>query len=191
MSTLDAAQLATLRTAINSEVDAEFVSYRTNGQTPLMTAWLNRPHASVKAWDAAADWQSIANAISFAQYTPSAAQTPTDIAGLCKLLTILIKLTVQQNMLLAHRDTLNARDTGNIDALLDTVTDIQSGNNGALRQPGGTSGVNAANQLVRPAKRGEVVFGGSDVVKGTVTAKMLTREGDITDSDISAALSLP
>lgn len=184
------AQLAALKAAIAAETDPTFTSYRTNGQTTLMAAWLNQPHATVKAWDAAADWQSIANAINFAQYTPSAAQTPTDTAGLCKLLTILVKLNVQQNMLLAHRDALNARDTGNIDALLDSVTDIQSGNNGALRHPGGASGVNVANQLVRAAKRGEVVFGGGDVTKGTVTAKMLAYEGDIADTDISAALAL-
>lgn len=38
---LSPAQLVVLRTAINAGTDPEFVGYRTNGQTTLMSAWFN------------------------------------------------------------------------------------------------------------------------------------------------------
>ena len=44
-------QLPALKAAILAETDQEFVGYRTNGQTPLMTAWLNKDASpATKAW---------------------------------------------------------------------------------------------------------------------------------------------
>lgn len=186
-SNLTAPQLALLKTAINSETDPEFVGYRTNGQPSLMAEWFNRNHASVKAWDANASWEAIQNAIDYAKYTPSVANMPTDTPGLCRLVGILIKLTVQQNMLIGMQSRVDATDGGTVDALLDTVIQVQSGASGATTSPGGASGVNVANALTRPATRAEAVFGGSDVVKGTVTAKVLSRQGPLNDEDIQAA----
>lgn len=48
---LTPAQLPVLKAAILAETDPAFVGYRTNGQTPLMTAWLNADKSpAVKAW---------------------------------------------------------------------------------------------------------------------------------------------
>lgn len=182
-------QLATLKAAILAETDPTFVGYRTNGQTTLMADWYNQPHATVKAWNRQAVWQDIANAIDFAKYTPSSANTPTDTAGTNRLLAILIKLAVQQNMLLMTQTSFDAVDTGNRAALMDTVTQVPSGASGNTVNPGGPQGSLVAAVITRPALRGEVVFGGTDVAEGSVTAKVLNREGQVTDTDISAALA--
>lgn len=185
---LTTAQLQTLKAAILAETDQEFAGYRANGQTGLMAQWLNGNHATVKAWDANASWEAVQNAIDYAKYTPSAANTPTDAAGTNRMLAILLKLAVQQNMLIGMQQRIDATDTGTVDALLDTVMAVPAGAGGALVAPGGASGVNVAAALTRPATRAEAIFGGQDVTKGTVTAKMLTRPGSITDADIGAAL---
>lgn len=189
-SSLSPSQLQSLRTAIDSETDPDFVTYRTNGQSSLMRDWFNSPHATVKAWDSNASWEAIQNAIEYAKYTPSTANIPIDTTGTNKLLAILIKLTVQQNMLIGMQQRLDATDSGTITALLDTVTGIPSGAGGSVVQPGGAQGGNVAAACTRPALRAEVVFGGSDVVNGGVTAKLLMRTGTITDLDIGAALEL-
>lgn len=183
------AQLAALKAAIAAETDPTFAGYRANGQTTLMASWFNQAHATVRAWSRAASWQDIANAIDFSKYTPTPANTPTDTPGTNRMLGILVKLAVQQNMLLMTQVSFDATDLGNIDALLDTVTQIPSGASGNTVNAAGVQGVNVAVQLTRAAKRGEAVFGGNDVTKGTVTAKQLAWEGDITDADISAALA--
>lgn len=185
--------LPALKTAINAENDAEFVVYRNNGQTTLMAGWYSKPHASVKAWNANANWRDIFDAIEGAKYTPSVANLSTqlDAGGTNRLLSNLCKLTLQQNMLLAMANTFDARDAGTIDAVLDSVTGIYSLQAANVVAPGGVAGVNVANKAARAANRGEAIFGGNDVIKGTVTAKILTWEGTLLDTDISAALSLP
>ena len=45
--------------------------------------------------------------------------------------------------------------------------------------------------LIRAAKRGEAIYGGTDVTKGGTTAKMLTYEGDITSAEVEIARELP
>lgn len=189
MTTLTAPQLQALKTAVNTETDPVFAGYRANGQNTLMADWFNQPHASVKAWDKNASWESIQNAIDYAKYTPAVANMPTDTAGLCRLMGILLKLMVQQNMLIGMQARVDGTDSGTVDALLDTVVQVQSGVGGAATSPGGSNGVNVANTLTRAALRGEAVFGGSDVTKGTVTAKVLAREGWLQDIDIAAAVA--
>lgn len=188
---LTEAQLPALRAAIDAETDPEFVVYRDNGQTGLMAGWFNGPHASVRAWNSRARWADIQGAIDYGKYTPAVANMPTDVAGTNRLLGILIKLTVQQNMLLGQAGMVDATDPGTVDAVIDSVTSIQSGVGGAATAPGGASGVNAAQQMTRAATRCEAVYGGSYMTKGTVTALVLAWEGTIGEQEIGAALALP
>ena len=103
-----------------------------------MADWYNLPHDSVKGWNKSAPWGPVYNSIDGAKYTPSlaAVAAATDATATKQLLVNLIKLTVQQNMLLALQN-VDARDSGNVDALLDTVTAVYtlSGNNTV--SPGG------------------------------------------------------
>lgn len=188
---LDASQLPALRAAIDAETDPEFVQYRGYGQTGLMAEWFNRASTFV-VWDSRAKWSDVQNAIDYAKYTPAVANMPTDVAGTNRLLGVLIKLTVQQNMLLGSRDGyLDARDPGVIDALVDTVTGVQSGVGGAVVAPGGASGASVAAAATRFASRVEALYPGGDMTKGTVTANLLAWEGQISEYDIGAALALP
>lgn len=191
MTTLSENQLIALKAAILAETDPTFATYRQNGQNGLMAAFLSAEHPAVKAWNKNASWEAVQNAIDYAKYTPAVANMPTDIPGLCRLAGILIKLTVQQNMLIGMQQRIDATDGGTVDALLDTVVQVQSGAAGAATAPGGANGVNVANQLIRPALKCEALFGGNDVTKGTVSAKVLSREGAISDIDVAAALQLP
>lgn len=185
-------QLPTLKAAIAAETDPAFVALRQSGATGAMADWYNQPHASVKGWNKSAPWGPVYNSIDGAKYTPSTAAVAaaTDATATKQLLVNLVKLTVQQNMLLALQ-TVDARDGGNVDALLDTVTAVYtlSGNNTV--SPGGASGVNVATQLTRPALKGEALYGGTDVTKGTVSAKILTYEGAVTNQNVIDALALP
>lgn len=187
---LTEAQLPALRAAIDAETDPEFAVYRANGQTGLMAGWYNGPHATARAWNSRARWADIQGAIDYGKYTPAVANVPTDVAGTNRLLGILIKLTVQQNMLLGQAGMVDATDAGTVDAVIDSVTGIQSGAAGAVTSPGGASGVNAAQQMTRAATRCEAIYGGTDMTKGTITAKVLAWEGTIGEQEIGAALAL-
>lgn len=84
---------------------------------------------------------------------------------------------------------IDARDDGNVDALIDTVTAVYTLSGSGTAAPGGASGVNVANRLARAARRGELVFGGTDRTDGTVTAKVLTWEGLLNADDIVQAIN--
>lgn len=182
-ATLTAVQLA-IKNGLIAEPTQSVIDAITGRNDSFLASWCNELHPSVKAWRATAPWLEVANVIDFAKYTPSAANLPVDITGLNKLMAILIKLTVQQNMALMMTAGVNAKDAGTMDALLDSVTAIPSGALGANTSPGGASGVNVATVLIRTATRGQVYAGGVDVTKGTVTAKVLVFEGRIETSDI-------
>lgn len=186
---MDASLYPALKTAILAETDPEFVGYRTNGQTTLMAGWLNTNHASELAWDADSAWASIFDAIDGSLYTPPAAQVQaaTDTVATKLLLCNLLKLTIQQNMLLAMQSA-DARRPDTRAAILDSVTGVYTLNAYNRTNPGGTSGGNVAASMVRPVRRGELIFGGATSTAGGITARTLTWEGFVTDSDISAAL---
>ncbi len=184
-------QRPTLKAAILAETDPTFVALRQANNEEGMAAWYRQAHPTIKAWDKAAPWRRVFNAIDPSKYTPATnnINTATDATATKQLLFVLVKLTVQQNMLLAFGPTIDARDSGNVDGVLDTVSAVYTLSGTTTAAPGGVGGVLAAQQLVRPALRGELVFGGSDMTKATsVVGKILTWEGEITAQDISDAL---
>lgn len=181
------AQIAVLKTAIFAETDPTFVALRNGGATAAMRDWYNQPHATVKKWLSAASWQSTMAVVDYSKYTPAPANIPTDIAGLCKLVAILIKLTVQQNMLLGFPQ-INAKDSGTISGVLDTAMQIPSGAAGANTNPGGTNGSLMAAQLNGPATKAQALFVASSPVFGGVTAALVSFDEQVTESDVVAAL---
>lgn len=191
---MDESLYPALKAGILAETDPEFVEYREAGSTGQMAIWLNKPHATVKAWNKDAKWSAVFNSIDASKYTPGVinVNAATDATATKQLLVTLVKLTVQQNMLLAFGQTIDARDSGNVDGVLDTVAGIYTLNGTATNSPGGSGGVLAAQQLVRPALRGEAIFGGTDMTKATtVTAKILAYEGQVSDNDVVQAVNLP
>ena len=185
-------QRPTLKAAILAETDPTFVALRQANNEEGMAAWYRQAHPSIKAWNKAARWQDVFNAIDPAKYTPpiSNINAATDATGTKQLLATMVKLTVQQNMLLALGQTIDARNSGIVDAVLDTVIGIYTMSGTSTNSPGGSGGLLAAQQLVRPALRGELVFGGTDMTKATsVVGKILNWEGEITAQDVSDALA--
>jgi hypothetical protein len=185
-------QRPTLKAAILAETDPAFVALRQANNEEGMAAWYRQSHPTIKAWDKAAPWRRVFNAIDPSKYTPPAANvnTANDATAAKQLLVAMVKLTVQQNMLLAFGQTIDARESGIVDAVLDSVIGIYTLSGTTTNAPGGNGGVLAAQQLVRPALQGELVFGGDDMTKATsVVGKILTWEGEITAQDISDALA--
>lgn len=183
--------LPVLQAAIAAETDPDFVDLRNAGATGAMAGWFNATHVTQRAWLSRADWSTVFDKIDGAKYTPSAANLATQLnaEGTNRLLSNLCKLTLQQNLLLAHQQGIDARDAGNVDALLDTVVGVYTLNGAAVTNPGGASGANVALDLTRLARRGELVFGGNDMTKGTVTSKLLVWEGSLSNDDIVQAIN--
>lgn len=158
---LTTAQLISLKAAISAETDSTFVLYRTNGQTTLMAAWFNgRKTPIAKAWNSAVEQ------ITSDEVTP----WPSF-----------------DSLTAGKRDSWRQffafpRDFSKL-AVRKWVTDVW----GAA-----TAASNAETILqagLRNITRAESVLGGSaTATTGTVTALRLDWEGDISDSDISAAL---
>jgi hypothetical protein len=188
---LTSAQIQTLKAAIAAETDAAFVINRTAGATAAMAEFFNTAHPSTKAWNKNAQWRPVFTAIDFTKYTPSVTATnaATDATATKQLLLNLVKLNVQQNLLIAYDGYFDARDGANVDGLLDSVTSVYTLSGTGTTSPGGASGVNVAQQLIRAATRGEAVFGGTDVVKATLSAKVLAWEGPITNEDVVIAFN--
>lgn len=166
-------QLADLKTAILSETDSEFVGYRNNGQTPLMAAWFNAPLAPTYY-------------VKRTSLSRHDILTATSDDGTTFSWAGGAYITRSQGERDAFREMFNS--TGTVNPSLATIqaafADIFSGAGGA----GNRAHITAMSR--RPCTRAERLYvAGGDGSKAN-PAKM-GFEGAITDSDISAALSLP
>jgi hypothetical protein len=182
------AEQATLKTAILAETDTTFVELRNGGATKAIADWYNQPHPSLRKWSSAAPWAGMQAVIDYSKYTPANANIPTDIAGLCKMVAILIKLTVQQNMLIGMA-SVNAKDVGTISGVLDTVTGIPAGAASAQVNPGGASGGLVAATMHLPATKAQALFVTSSPVFGGVTASLVSFDSLVQETDVVAALA--
>ena len=189
---MDASLYPALKAGILAQTDPVFVALRQAGSTGEMAIWLNQPHDTELAWRKAASWGPIFAAIDGSLYTPQPAQvTAANDATATKLLLVnLLKLTMQQNYLLAMQ-TVDATNTDARNALVDQVTNVYTLNGTNRTNPGGNGGADIAPHLARPALRGELIFGGQASITGGVTARVLSWEGQVTDNDVIQAVNLP
>lgn len=189
---MDESLYPALKAGILAETDPVFVALRQAGSTGEMAIWLNQPHATELAWRKAASWGLIFAAIDGSLYTPQPARVSAanDATATKLLLVNLLKLTMQQNYLLAMQ-TVDATNTDARDALVDQVTNVYTLEANNRTHPGGAGGADIAPHLARPALRGELIFGGPTSVTGGVTARVLAWEGQVTDNDVIQAVNLP
>jgi hypothetical protein len=160
---LTPAQLQTLRTAIDAETDPAFVTARTLGQTPTMTAWFN----------AASTFVVRRKRVQSSEIGP------------------VLNYVAVSNLTTGNRDratTFLMLNPENFEPTADVESYWDSTFSGAL----GGQGQATRDALValwrRAATRGEALY-----ATGTGTAiapGVLVFEGTISDADISAALSL-
>ena len=158
---LNSTQLQTLKAAIAAETDPTFVLCRANGQTTLMAAWFNGQRTPIaKAWNSAVD------PITSDQVTPWPAFDSLT-AG---------KRDSWKQFFAFPRDYSKG-------VIRKWITDVW----GAATAASSAETILTAG--LRNITRAESVLGGSaTATTGTVTALRLDWEGDISDSDISAAL---
>ena len=161
---LTTAQLQTLKAAILAETDPAFVAARTNGQTPLMTAFLNEDKSpSVKAWRT--------------DVPPEVSDEATPWANF----DTITQAGKRDSWLHAFMRYPRDYSKGSIRKW---ITDVW-GN--------ATAGSNAATILtdagLRNVTRAESILGGvATATTGTVVAIKLGWEGPLNDSDIGQAL---
>ena len=161
---MDAQQLQTLKAAILAETDPTFVEARTNGQTPLMTAFYNGlASPAVKAWRTAVPPEESDEATPWANFDT-------------------ITIAAKRDSYL-HAFMRYPRDYSRL-AVRKWITDVW-GN--------ATVGSNAATILtdagLRSITRAEAVLGGSaTATTNSVSAIKLAWVGPLTDADIGMAL---
>jgi hypothetical protein len=148
------------------------------------TAPASPPHV---VWGTAVPVGVISDAIDFASYTPNG--TIDGTAALTNRLLAAQTKQIALQLMLQGRESLNCSRARVRSGLLDAVTNLPTGNGGAIVSAGGTDGQRVMNAITRQATRGEKLFTQSAVTTGTVTANRLTYEGEINGDDISRALS--
>jgi hypothetical protein len=161
---LTIAQLQALKAGILAETDPTFVAYRTNGQTPLIAAWLNAAKVpNVKAWAKDVDPRDTDEATPWTQFDSitQAGRRDSWVHAFMRYPRDYRKASVRK-----------------------WVTDVW-GN--------ATAGSNSEAILVgagqRNITRAEAILGGSTSVSvNSVSALKLDWEGPLTDMDISAAM---
>jgi hypothetical protein len=94
-----------------------------------------------------------------------------------------------QNMTLG-RELIDASKPNIRAGIVDSVTALPAGVNGALVSAGGASGVNVATSMTRKANRIEKLFATVSETAGTVTANLLTLEGTLSFDDAQVVLEM-
>lgn len=157
-------QLATLKAAILAETDPTFVTYRTNGQTPLMAEWLNAAASpEVLAWRKGVPPQDSDEATPWVNF-----DNITQVGKRDSYVHAFMRYS---------RDYTKA-------SIRKWITDVW-GN--------ASAGSDAAAILLgagqRPITRVEAILGGSTTATtNSVSGLKLDWEGPVTDRDIGAAL---
>lgn len=163
-------QLAALKAAILAETDPEFVGYRTNGQTPLMTEWLN----------------GIASPAYYVRRTSLSRHdilTSTSDEGTAFAWAGGAYITRSQGERDAFREMFNSTGTVNpsLPSIQAAFNDIFSGSGGA----GNRAHILALSR--RPCTRFERIYATGAGTKASPSVAVI--DGAVTDADISAALS--
>lgn len=163
---LSPAQLPALKASIEAETDPTFVGYRTNGQTPLMTAWYNAASTFVvfKTSEPTASLGKTINYVAFEALTTANLEKFNTFRAL-------------------NPDTLNP-------AKSDVRTFFANVFSGALGGQGQATRDALEALWRRFATRAEKLYVTGPGTGTTVDPGTLVFQGSITDADISAALAL-
>ncbi len=180
-------QLATLKADIlaNPELDGEPM---TSGGAYAIAAAYNTL-TTTDVWSTKADVNAIYNAIDWSKYTPTDAADGTALFT-NRLLMTQVKQMNLQNML-QGRTTVDGSKANIRASLRDAVIALPTGTSGAATTAAGASGVNVLNALLRKATRFEKLFATTQATTGSVTANVLTLEGNVSVGDIQTARELP
>ncbi len=171
----------------------------TSGGNLTLTGLLNAPASpAFPVWRTDARVSTIIDAIDLSKYTPNDAIGDADTGDALhrKNGRMLTAQTKQMNLqlLLQGRETINAALVTVRAGLRDAVIALPTGAGGAATAPGGASGVNVLNACTRNATEAEKILcapsQASDTT-GSVTARVLVFEGQLSVSDVEQARELP
>lgn len=183
---LNTTQLTTLKNAILAETDPTFVSARNAGATGAMAEWFNSL-STTEVWKNITSVAEIDDAILWSNFTPNDAPDGT---ALCtnRFLSIQTKQMNLQKITMG-KDYVNTSRANIRDGLRDAVIALPSGAGGASRSAGGANGVTVLNVCKRFATKGEKLFATVPATTGSITAKLLTFEGTISNEDVVEAIN--
>ena len=182
---LTTAQQATLAAAIQAAPDLNSQPAGSDGAFEVARL-LNLPSSPVVTlWRTDAPVADIFDAIDFTKYTPTDAPDET-VSKLTRSINLQIK-QINLQLLLQGRDRVNANKANVRNALRDAVISLPSGVGGASTSSGGASGATVLTACTRTALRGEGILAGADTTTGSVTAKLIGYEGQISLSDVLTA----
>lgn len=184
-SQLTPAQLQTLKAGILADPELAAEPADSNGSYSIMLKLNMLASPTVTAWRTDAPTAAIMDAIDWTKYTPS--DTADNTATYTnRLLLVQTKQMNLQNIIVG-RETVDASKANVRAGLRDAVIALPTGANGISTTAGGASAVNVMNALTRPITRGEQIFMGAEVTTGSVTARLLAFQGDLTHDDIKEA----
>lgn len=160
-----------------------------NANSQTIADAFNAPASPVaQVWSKNVLADRIHNTIDDTKYTPADAPDGT-VLYQNRTNVILIKQMNLQTKILG-RTSLDATQPLLRTALKDATTQVPAGNGGANVNPGGAGGANVLGACLRvkTATRFEKLLSTGSQTTGTVSAEVLTYEGDITRDDVQYAL---
>jgi len=163
---LTAAQLPTLKSAINAETDPTFVGYRTNGQNGLMAAFYNAAHASFVVYKSSVTIADVGKAINYVAF---------------------------EALTTANLEKINTFTRVNMQTFPPSKADIRTFWSNVFSGALGGQGQATRDALDalwrRLATRGERLY--ATGTGTTVDPGVLVFEGNINDIDVQNAINLP
>jgi hypothetical protein len=176
-------QLPTLKTAISTQVDAEFVALRDAGATGAMAEWFNQA-GTVIVFKTSVPTDEIFDRITWENFIPTGLPG-ADAAWTNRSLACQGRQFNLQTLLIG-RTSLNPSKTKIRNGLETALTDVPSGTNGNTRQAGWPA---VLTLLKRAATRGEQLY--ATGVGTDADPALLVFEGAVTDADVVQAINLP
>lgn len=190
---LTLAQQATLKTAIEADPAFASIPHTSDGAFDIAAA-LNQTDASnTNVWWTACPVENIFNGITWTNYTPAdAVPTDTELKALTWIGRSQVANIRQMNLqnMTMGRTTINMANSLTRAGIRDAVIQLPTGVNGAMTTSGGTSGSTVLTAGLRPAKatRAEKALSAGPSTTGTVTADVLTFEGELKYNDVMTAM---
>jgi hypothetical protein len=197
---LTPAQATALKAAIDSTPAWAAYPNTTDGNIDLCDQKLNKiASPDFQVWVSNFDVSTLLDNVDQSKYTPNdnIAQGNTDVASLTRIQARAIycqtKLMVLQNYVIG-RATVNMGPPKVRASLLDCLTAIPAGANGAAVDAASNAGNAVFSKATRSALEGERVLckasAGTDTT-ATTTARVMGFEGNLTPADVAQARALP
>lgn len=177
---LNPAQRTTVLAAVQANPTAQ--ALRAAGNSTGLMNWLNAPSSPVvTVWRTEVPTINLADTINWTLYTPNDSPdntaTYTNRALLCQTKQMNLQIMMQ------GRTTMDFSKASVRAGMRDAVIQVPSGAGGTMTAPGGASGATLLNAATRIATEAEGILAAAAVTTGSVTANILTFEGQCSQAD--------